>query len=395
MRSATRGAWIAGWLAFWASAAGTHAQSSADTRADAPEQSGPAVRSAVFLLQDADPETKARLRDALLAQFALVDVRLVLEPAPALDQGTADRMGAMEARAAAFDALAAFSIDEHSDGRWFVYMLDIERQRLLVRPLDAGGDRRSAAIEAVAVMAREATRALLEGAPIPETVATHAISPPPEPVASDPPAPTKAAPASPPPEHESGVPPIQHTHRARLRLWIGYAGTNFATEDAVGLRHGATAGVGWLGLAPWYGAVSAELTPPIQNRETVAFQVVRVPMHAHLGHRYRQGSVLFDLELALTVELLHRTADRNQAADPDVRIETSASTTDWLVGLGPRARVELLVFEWAGVAVELGVDAFVNSNGFRYLAIGPDDEQVFLQPLPVRPAWSVAMAFYP
>ena len=98
-----------------------------------------------------------------------------------------------------------------------------------------------------------------------------------------------------------------------MRLWLGYAGTKFADEEAFALRHGLSAGAGWLGLAPWYGALSAELTPPLENRDTVAFQVVRVPMHAHLGHRYRQGPVLFDLELALTVELLHRTADRNQA----------------------------------------------------------------------------------
>ncbi|HMI91421.1 MAG TPA: hypothetical protein VK509_08665 [Polyangiales bacterium] len=395
MRSAARAAWIAGWLAWWLSGAGAHAQSAEEQADAAPEHARAAPRSAVFLLPDVDAETQARLRDALLAQFSLVDVRLVLEPAPALDQGTADRMGAMEARAAAFDALAAFSIDEHADGRWFVYLLDIERVRLLVRPLQAGGERRNAAIEAVAVMAREATRALLEGAPIPEALAPEAAAPERKPeqatVAPD----AVAAPAPPmsAPEHAPGLPPIKRAHLADLRLWLAYAGTDFAKE--VGLRHGAAAGVGWLGLAPWYAALSAELTPPVEIRELVAFQVVRVPLHAHLGHRYQHGKLFFDLEVAFTAELLRRSSDRNQPATDGVVVQAQPSADAWLVALGPRARVELLVFEWAGVAAELGFDTVMNTRDFRYLAVGPDTQQTFLEPRSLRPVWSLSMAFYP
>jgi hypothetical protein len=390
MRSAARAAWIAGWLAWWLSAPGAHAQSDAEPPG-APTSGPTTLRSAVFLLPDVDAETQARLRDALLAQFSLVDVRLVLEPAPALNQGTTDRMGAMEARAAAYNALAAFSIDEHTDGRWFVYLLDIERERLLVRPLDAGGDRRNAAIEAVAVMVRESTRALLEGAPIPDAVAASDVPAEAEQVAPEPVAPP--ATPTPPPEQKPGLPPLRRGHSDGLRLWLAYAGTDFADEIAP--RHGLAAGVGWLGLTPWYAALSAELSPPIEIEDEVTFQVLRVPVHAHVGHRYRQGPLAFDLELTLTVELLRRRTEWNQAAADGVRIQPEDSRDAWLVALGPRARVELRVFEWAGLAAELGLNVLMNSNDFRYLLREAGREETLLRPVPVRPTWGLAMAFYP
>jgi hypothetical protein len=390
MRSAARGAWIAGLLVWSLCPPGAHGQPAPDESTPATPQTSPvAPRSAVFLLPETDPETQARLRDALLAQFALVDARLVLEPAPAIgqgSQGSADRMGVMRERAAAYGALAAFSIDEHSDGRWFMYLLDVERERLLVRPLDASAERRGAAIEAVALMTREATRALLEGAPIPEP--PPEAEPPPEPAAVRPAAPPSAP--QPPPEHKSGLPPIHREHHAGLRLWLGYAGSDFAKN--VALRHAGTVGGGWFGLAPWYAALSVELAPPLEVDDPVAFQVFRVPIRAHLGHRYQQGSVVFDLELAVTAELLRRSADQNQPAGVEI---DSTSATDWLVGVGPRARVELLVWKWAGVAAELGFDALTNVNEFSYLAETPDGDQKLLQPLPVRPIWVLAMAFYP
>lgn len=405
MQRAARGAWIAGWLACWLPVAVAHAQPDADagggtapalrggasSAADAPpaETEASAASCALFLVPDLDAETQARLRDALLAQFALLDVRLVLEPAPERDQGAADRMGEMQARAATYHALAAFSIDEHSDGRWFVYLLDVERERLLVRPLDASAGQRGSAIEAVALMARESTRALLEGAPLPEPPVATAV--PPEPSAP----PTPPAEPNTPPEHKSGLPPIRGTHsNTGFRLSLAYTGSDFAEE--VPARHAGAAGVGWLGLAPWYAALSVELAPPIALEDPVAFQVLRVPLRLHAGHRYQQGLVVFDLELVVTTELLRRSSDRNQPAGSGVRIDADdESRTDWLIGLGPRARVELLLFSWAGLAAELGFDTLLNSKNFKYLADTPTGKQTLLQPRSIRPIWSLGVAFYP
>jgi hypothetical protein len=274
---------------------------------------------------------------------------------------------------------------------------------LLVRTLDAGPDRRAAAIEAVALVTREATRAVLEGVPMPE--------PPPEPPPPAPPpaqsAVSKPAPVDvPPPPQVTGVPTIQHQSAGALRLWLAYDGTDFANEVAP--RHSAAVGAGWLGFEPWYAALSVELGAPIEVRQsvdvaggtspeqTVAFTVTRVPMRVHLGHRYQQERVVLDLEAAVTAELLHRSSDRNQPVQQGVLQErTSSESTDWLVGLGPRARVEYQFLRWAGLSAELGFDALMNANHFGYLARTPQGDRTLVRPHSVRPTWSVAVAFYP
>jgi hypothetical protein len=403
MRRAAGSAWIACWLlCMYAEVA--CAQSSAETSAGASENddhdasAGPSA--ALFLLPAVDPETEARLRDALLAQFAVVDVRLIFEASAPIEHDANERVVAMQARAGVHAALAAFSIDARADGRWTLYMLDVARQRLLVRTLDAGPERRAAAIEAVALVTREATRAVLEGVPMPD--------PPPEPPAPQPAhsAPPPVAVEPPPPPQVTGVPTVRHQSAGALRLWLAYDGTDFA--DEVAPRHCAAVGVGWLGFEPWYVALSAEFGVPIDVRDsvelpgtvpveqTVAFTVTRLPLLVHFGHRYQQERVVLDLEAAVTAELLHRSSDRNLPAQDGVRIQpTDSESTNWLVGLGPRARVEYQFLSWAGLAAELGFDALLNANHFGYLARTPAGDRTLVHPLAVRPIWSLGVAFYP
>lgn len=401
MRRAAGCAWIACWLlSMYAQVA--RAQSSAETSAgpsDNDERDATAGPSAaLFLLPVVDPETEARLRDALLAQFAVVDARLVFEPGAPVEHDANERVVAMQARAGVNDALAAFSIDARADGRWTLYMLDVARQRLLVRTLDASPEHRAGAIEAVALVTREATRAVLEGVPMPE--------PPPEP----PPQPAHNAPPPvavepPPPPQTTGVPTVRHQSAGALRLWLAYDGTDFA--DEVAPRHCAAIGAGWLGFEPWYVALSAEFGVPIDVRESVelpgttageqpvAFTVTRLPLLMHFGHRYQQERVVLDLEAAVTAELLHRSSDRNLPAQSGVQIRpTDSESTNVLVGIGPRVRVEYQFLHWAGLAAALGFDALLNANHFGYLARTPA-VHTFVHPRVVRPVWSVGVAFYP
>ena len=95
-----------------------------------------------------DAQTPSDLRDALLAQFALIEADLVLEAAGSSGGPLSARMADAQRRAAEHDAIAVFWIDGEPDDRWFVHMMDIDRERIVVRPADASGDRRAAAIEA-------------------------------------------------------------------------------------------------------------------------------------------------------------------------------------------------------------------------------------------------------
>ncbi|MFI5308603.1 MAG: hypothetical protein ACHQ53_14685, partial [Polyangiales bacterium] len=121
----------------------------------------------LFLMPALDVEAQAQLREALLAQFAAIEADLTFAPV-AEPQGTlAQRMAQAQAASAKHTLLAAFWIEEQPDGRWFVHMMDLQSERVIVRQVEAQPERRSAAIEAVAVMARESSRALIEGEPPP------------------------------------------------------------------------------------------------------------------------------------------------------------------------------------------------------------------------------------
>jgi hypothetical protein len=335
-----------------------------------------AARATVlFLMPSMDAQTQSELRDALLAQFALIDADLVLEAGGSAVGPLSQRMADAQRRAAEHDAIAVFWIDGETDGRWFVHMMDIERERLVVRPADAAGDRRAAAVEAVAVMTRESARALIAGEPVPE------LAPEPTPIASEP----QPAPVPTP------VPP-EVAQQGPLRLWAGYVGTDFAEE--LPWRHGAEAGVGWFGFAPIYAGASYVFTPALAVQSAVDFEVQRRPIAVHAGYRQRWDRAVLDVELGAVVEILHHSGLR---ADPGTTFKPKPAETAVTWALAPRLRGELTPVPDLGLFAALGLDILLNK--FNYSVEQTSSEGTQLLPLlradDVRPVLELGVAFYP
>jgi len=354
----------------------------AGARAQPAQEPEPPQRPRVlFSMPPTDEETQAELHDALLAQFALIDAEVVLEPALASTGSLGQRMAEAQRRASERQAIAVFWVEQQPDGRWFVHMMDSALERIVVRPVDATGDRRRSAVEAVAVMARESTRALIEG--VPERELEQA---PPVPA----PAPSPATPQAPPAKPERV-----------LRLWAGYAGGEFA-EDA-GWRHGAIVGVGWYKLSPLFIGASLLITPPLDVPAEPAgarFDIGRVPIAAAVGYRHRSGPVLLDLELGLLLEVLFSNTPRADRPESEASVEITQKPPEFLVGLAPRLRGELLPLPWAGVFAAVGGDVILNDVEYivRVDEEGepeddPDDE-ILLRTLRLRLVAEVGIAFY-
>lgn len=358
------------WLALSSLATAGRAQPAAEPTAKRAQASFAARPEPVlFLLPLTDEATRSELRDALLAQFALVDAELEFELESGTGESLAQRMSYAQQRAEARDTIAVFWIDAQSSARWLVHMMGRAEERVVVRPVDASGDRRSAAIEAVAVMTRESTRALLEGVP-------------PEAALPEPPAPA-AQRAAPPPK------PPQARVRA-LRLAAAYAGSD--TAKNLPFRHGVGLSADFVGFAPLYAGAAYVFTPSVRVDAAAQFELQPVPLMLRAGGRTRVGAFALDLELGLLVEFL-----RSSAADPQAGVEPRQAGTKTLVALAPRARAEFQPVPDMGLFATLGADILLNN--FSYIV----EEQVgdrfeprnLLRGRDLRPVLTLGIAFYP
>jgi hypothetical protein len=325
----------------------------------------------LFLLPAAN-DNQVQLRDALLAQFALIDATLVFEPETAGDASLSARLAEAQSQAASHDAIAVFWLDTQASGRWFLHMMDAKDERVIVRPVDATGERRPAAIEAVAVMTRSSARALIEDVP--------------EPIAPAAPPPTAPQPAAPAPR------------RDWLRLWLGYAGSDFASE--VDWQHGVELGAAWLGFAPFYGGLSFFWVPPIQvNAERASFSLQRTPFAAQLGYSLSAQQLSMNAELGFVLDWLHRPASTKGMVAGE-NLEAHAASDGLIAALAPRLRAELRVLPVLGLYAGGGLDILLNT--FPYIANRqgascdqPGVCETLLQPKRYRPVAELGLSFYP
>jgi hypothetical protein len=354
-----------------AQAADTGADTTAADASDpADAAAAPAAPAVLFLMPRDEEQTQAQLRDALLAQFALIDATLVFEPKPEGEASIATRVQQAQALAAQYMAIAVFWIEASADGRWLLHMMDTQDQRVVVRQVDAAGERRPAAIEAVAVMTRSGTRALIEG--IPEAL--------PPAVEQTPPAPPSAS-------------ALPASRLDAFRLWLGYTGSAFAPE--VAWQHGAALGATWLGPHPFFLGLSLILTPTLEpnasSTSPATFSVQRTPIAAQVGYRYLTGRIALDGELGFVIERWFRPAAEarqlmGQTTDP------TDATTHWVYELAPRLRCELRIASIMGLYGGGGLDILLNK--FKYVSEGQPNP-ILLQPNPFRPVAELGISFYP
>jgi hypothetical protein len=376
-------------LLIWSCTAPLLAQAQGST----PATSGSEARSAeaapasershlVLFLMPADAGESQALRDALSAQFALIDAQLVFEPEGRENEGSLSRrLSLAQELAGKRGAIAVFWIDLPADGHWLLHMMDAEEDRVVVRGVDASGERRQAAIEAVAVMTRSSTRALIED----ESLAA-ASPPPPTPLPPPTPAPAPAPePQKSQPETASPEPPPD-----LLRMWVGYSGDRFAREV---WQHGIFLGAGFLGFAPLYAGAGFTLMPAIDVvSDTVRFSVRRLPFTVRAGYRLRRGKLSLDAEAALVIDWLHRPPAERRFPTEGLDVSPNGSRDAFLLALGPHLRGELRVAPAVGLYAGGGLDILLSD--FAYISSGVDAAELF-SPEQIRPVAELGISFYP
>ena len=361
-----RGAWtlVCAALLAWGALAllvarPAHAQAASDEQA-----------RIIFLTPELDASSRAQLQDALYAQLSLVDAELVvLDGAEGRDP---------KELAEAERARAVLWLDTTGGDRWLLHIMDVRQGRKVVRRIDAREGQRSAALEAVAVLAREASRGgpLLEEPPVvaqpdepPAEVEPTAPPPQPEPEQLEPEQPEPEQ-----PEPDSDLPPPS------LRLALFYSGVDFAPQ--AGFSHGAglSARLAWQTgfFAGLSGAWAALAKPP------GPLVVQRVPLGAAIGYRLNVLKDLWaDLEVGLIVELLFRTT-RGMGADQTDGLRVMPS-------LAPRLRGEYRPMKLLGFFVGLGPDVALTRPTYRAKS---EAAETLLSPGLVRPAMEAGIAFY-
>jgi hypothetical protein len=334
---------------------------------------------AIVFATPVSPGLEAALRDALTAQLSGSDAEVVFERIAT--EGAPLRTQVSEARslASAHDAVGVFWLDSARAGDWLLYLAEPAGERVLVRRLpfdsknlDAGAV--AAAVEAVAVITRQSTDALLAG----QTIGMQPVDVPSAPVTGTQPNDTPARLRLPP------RPPVADRH---FSLSIGYYGDSTATS--AGWQGGASLGGAYRfdnGL--FVGATYVAFRELSVEATDVAFRITRTPIQAQFGAAFGHRRVVPAVELRGIVEVLDRVV---VSADP--ALEPTPASTRVVLFLAPRFRLECKLTPGLRLYFAGGVD--VAMNRFSFVSRIDGTERPLLEQRLLRPAGELGFSVWP
>jgi hypothetical protein len=314
------------------------------TRAQQGAEPTPAI---VFVLPaDLEAETRGSLEEALVSALSLVQVRLVLTRAAEATGPLPieERVLAAQALAREHAATGVLWLDVRPTDHWFLYAMDADAERVVVRPLLVRSESIAAAIETVAVIARTSTQALLQGEPVAGETVVERVTPPP----------AAAVPVGP----RAPTPPA--TESAKLRLSVGYVGTTFAS--ALPWQSGVLIGATWSWATGPLVSLNFNWYPSERFGDTLTFSVQRRPFALGAGYALRASQDLRLLgTLAATVDIQSR-----HTVEVPAGVAAEEDTTRLLFAASPTLAAELDLTGFLGLFLALGADAFIND--FDYVA---------------------------
>lgn len=333
-----------------------------------PEEPPPAEAAA----EEAEPQTETRIvllaipgtddaarTEAIAAHLSGLDVVVDTIEIDAMRGELVAKHALADGAARARGAIAAYWVESPRAGTLELYVVQPGRRAVLRREVSLDPDAPEASIEALGVVARSITSALVADAdPDMESI------PLPEPV------------AAPAPEPEPAPPPPERT-RGRARLALGYVGTSYAKQLAWQSGLGFSAGWVW----PFGLHLAADYTLMQRVRSTgdaSSIVITRHPIAAAIGYGHRFRSLYVEGEAVATLDYAVR---RGTSSSPVLSPAPDRGHTTF--GLGPRGRLAVI----AGWRVELYLQAGVEFwlSTVRYAvesAAGQTD--VLLQPRRVR-----------
>lgn len=325
-------------------------------------------------------ELDRSLRDALTAQLSGGPVALVFEHFAAGAAPLGRRMSEARALAEAHHARGVFWIDTQADGDWLLYLAEPGGERTLVRRVEVEANGTDAAVEAVAVITRQSSEALLSGgtigmAEVPRETRAASVAPP-----------------TPPPEPETPPPPAPRVPKSYptfrgLSLSTAYAG-DFPTE-VIGWNSGLALSAAYHVPFGLYVAAGYTFIRDSQiEASPILLRITRNPFYGEVGYSFGHGPVIFSLGGRILIELLGRHAVSTSGSFSGTPDSTRAT-----VYLSPRARIDFGLSPALALYGALGADFGLNRFSFVSRVDGGD--RVLLEPNVVRPAVELGLSFWP
>jgi hypothetical protein len=322
------------------------------------------------------PDIEGPLHDALTAQLSGVAAELVVEHFVPESTTLRQRVDESRSFAAAHQAVGVFWLDTTSAAEWLVYLAEPGGSRVLMRRVPIGPDGSVAAMEAVAVITRESTTALLAG----QTIGMTEVV-----VPGEPEQPVPVVPTVPPPAPI--VPPAKPRTFGPVH---GFSLSSSYYADAYAKGAGVSSGIGfaaswsfWSGFRA--GATFVFFQPAETNAQGMVLLVRRYPIGIEAGYALSGEKWLFGLGLRTVVEI----TSRHVAAPPQLRPDATRA----VVFLSPRLRFDYRVSEAMSLFVAAGADFAL--NGFSFVNRVDDVDRPILEPFLVRPAGEIGAAFWP
>jgi hypothetical protein len=326
-------------------------------------------------------ELDRSLRDALTAQLSGGPVTLVFEHFTDGTAALAHRMSEARALAESHHARGVFWIDTQADGDWLLYLAEPGGDRTLVRRIEVEANGDDAAVEAVAVITRQSSEALLSGG----TIGMEEVRRDTHPAASTEP-PTSSR------EPEPSPPPTPHASRSHpsfrgLSLSTAYAGDFPA--DAIGWNSGLALSAAYhLTFGLYFAAGYTFIRDSELEISPILLRITRNPFAAEVGYSFGHGPVVVSLGGRFIIELLGRHAVSTSGS-----FSGTPDSTRTTVYLSPRARIDIGLSPALAVYGALGAD--FGLNRFSFVSHVDGGDRVLLEPNVVRPAAELGLSFWP
>jgi hypothetical protein len=368
-------------------------------------------KSIIFnVLKESDPAILNLILEALQAQLSDVDVQLVFNGGVIESSELRNLIEKGKSMAEPHDAVGVFWLDANHGENWLLYLVDPAGERVLVRRAGAGLESLTATVEAVAVITRSSSKALLDGRiiglgssekidngvdswtelqfrtkseqelrnEVEESERTEAIK---RAVSVD----RKDS------DKEIGA---DESKRKPLRLAIAYRGTTFAQQEpwqsGIGIWGGWITDIGiYVGLG-YLWTPDANVTTNLTYYNTlIEFRIERSPFELFSGYQYRTG--LFALEGELGI-IFDRISRRSQpVSSSEKRFKETTDSSDIAIGLLSHGRVEYFLERHLALFAGLGLEIFLRN--FDYVA-ELEKREMLLNPSPVRFDLEVGLAFH-
>ena len=332
---------------------------------------------AIVFVEPSSPELAKQLRDALTAQLSGGSAELVFDRFTAEAAPLRRQMEEASALARTHNAAGVFWLDAQPTGEWLLYLADPGGDRMLVRRIEVESGAIAAGVEAVGVITRQSSDALLAGG----TIGMQTLSAPGNP---KPPNDLPPPPDSPPPRAKDRPP---QTFLSGPSFSVGYAGD--LPGKQIGWQSGLALSVAYRFSPGIYVDAGYTFLRAVDvASEPIVLRLTRSPIHIEGGYAFGHGRLVPSLGGRATVEILGRHAFSTSGSFTQTPDSTRA-----VVLLSPRIRVDYAFSSTLAAYLSGGVDFALNSFSFVSRVAGPD--RVLLEPLEIRPSIELGLSFWP